>query len=183
MLMTAVHKLIFQLVVVVSWIIELRNRFPWYDKTPPSSLDFKLWFVVTGQLYDMNRRVSNPCFSSCFREYIAYNNYDAWIDWIKPLQFFILLFICYHLALLINLGLSSNRDCWHEFCQPCWFLLYLAFANFIMLATAMHIYILFFCVNAGSLWFACSLVIIVNIAARIKLLVREIIFFFGVWTH
>lgn len=67
--MTAVHKLIIQLVVVVSWIIELRNRFPWYDKTPPSSLDFKLLFVVTGQFYDMNRRVSNPCFSPCFREF------------------------------------------------------------------------------------------------------------------
>ena len=46
--MTAVYKLIFQLVVEVSWIIELRNRFPWYDKTPPSSLGFKFIFVVTG---------------------------------------------------------------------------------------------------------------------------------------
>jgi hypothetical protein len=71
MLMTAVYKLFIQLVVVVSWIIELRNRFPWYDKTPPSSLGFKLLFLVTGQFYDMNRRVSNPCFSSCFREFIA----------------------------------------------------------------------------------------------------------------
>jgi len=30
---------------------------------------------------------------------------------------FLYYYICFHLTLLINLDLSSNRDCWHEFCQ------------------------------------------------------------------
>jgi hypothetical protein len=50
----------------LSWIIELRDRFPWLYKTPPNCLNFKLLFLLSGLLYVMNRRVSNPCFSSWF---------------------------------------------------------------------------------------------------------------------
>jgi len=49
-----------------------------------------------------------------------------------------------------------------------------------MLATAMHFIFYEYNFIAGIFLFACSLVIVVNIAARIKLIVREILFFFGV---